>query len=254
MSLLSEIEAGARHSRQQRSAADSATRAREELDAQRTRPVLQRMEGYLRRVADALNDSDEVVNVNYAVPKLGDLKDLTQADYRVSIDPEREDALRFRFVCTGTRQVKSILSSEALARAQEMALVKSGLNCRRIAQSGERRALLVEPHVPVSLEFQRSGAGLKLRTRNLLAIETLNYTLAPERVGDEFMEALLEVVMRRGNRLPQLTGNTVPDADRQLLRKELARQERHRDAEMSGVFSRAVFPVIEAFRRLLLRQ
>ena len=188
------------------------------------------------------------------MPRLGDLEDLTQAGYRVTTDPEREDVLRFGFECTGTRQIKSILPSEALARAQEKALVASGLNCRRIAQSGERRTLLVEPHVRVSLEFQRSGSGLKLRTRNLLAIETLSYTLAPERVDDEFMEALLEVVLRRGNRLPQLTGNTVADADRQLLRKELARQERHRHAEMSGVFSRAVFPLTEAVRRLLLRQ
>lgn len=254
MSLLDEIEARALRNTNRLAVADAAERAREMLDSQRAGPVLQRTETYLRRVAVALNGSDQIVKMSYAVPDVGELKELQQGNYRVSADAERDGAFRFAFECSGARSIKATLANEALARTRELALVEAGLRCRRIAEGGARRALVVEPRVPVSVEFHREGAGLKMRTRNLLAIESRSYAFAANQLDDEFPQMLLEVVLRRENRLPQLTGDIVDDASRVQLRKELARQDRRRRAERAGFFGRAVFPITEACRRLLLRE
>lgn len=254
MSLLDEIEAAALRNTTRLAVADAAERAREMLDSQRAGPVLQRTERYLRRAAAALNGSDQVVKMSYAVPGVGELKELQQGNYRVSTDAEREGAFRFAFECSGARVIKATLANEALARTRELALVEAGLRCHRVAAGGDRRALVVKPRVPVSVEFHREGAGLKMHTRNLLAIESRNYVFSADRLDDEFPQMLLEVVLRRGNRLPQLTGDIVDDASRVKLRKELARQDRRRRAEQAGVFGRAVFPITEVCRRLLLRE
>ena len=254
MSLLDEIEARALRNTNRLAVADAAERAREMLDSQRAGPVLQRTETYLRRVAVALNGSDQIVKMSYAVPDVGELKELQQGNYRVSADAERDGAFRFAFECSGARSIKATLANEALARTRELALVEAGLRCRRIAEGGARRALVVEPRVPVSVEFHREGAGLKMRTRNLLAIESRSYAFAANQLDDEFPQMLLEVVLRRENRLPQLTGDIVDDASRVQLRKELARQDRRRRAERAAFFGRAVFPITEACRRLLLRE
>jgi hypothetical protein len=73
-------------------------------------------------------------------------------------------------------------------------------------------------------------------------------------VDDELLDALLELVLRRGNRLAALTGDTVAPNDRAMLRRELARAQRRREAELGGFLKRALFPLTEAFRRLVLRQ
>jgi hypothetical protein len=155
--------------------------------------------------------------MSYVVPDVGELNELQQGNYRVSTDAERADAFRFAFECGGERIIKATLANEALARTRELALVAAGLRCRRVADGGDRRALVVEPRVPVSLDFHREGADLKMRTRNLLAIETRSYTFVADQLDDEFPQMLLEVILRRGNRLPQLTGDIVDDASRVKL-------------------------------------
>ena len=62
---------------------------------------------YLRRAAAALNGSDQVVKMSYAVPGVGELKELQQGNYRVSTDAEREGAFRFAFECSGARSHQS---------------------------------------------------------------------------------------------------------------------------------------------------
>ncbi len=254
MSLLEQIEAQAKESGERRAILDEANRAREAMDAQRARPLLRHVETYLRRMARALNDSDELVKVNYELPELGELKELRQANYHVAKEPHSEDELRFHFECSGSQPIKAALRSEELARVREAALRDGGLRCQRVAQSGQRRVLMIEPRVPVTLIFARSGPDLTLRTRNLSAIETRKYRLPPERVDEEFLEALLEVILRRGNRIRYLMGDTVPEIDREELRKELAREKRRRSMELSGTFSRAMYSIAETFRRLVLRQ
>ncbi len=254
MSLLNQLEAQAKESGERRAVLDADSRAREAMDAQRARPLLQHVDMYLRRIARALNDNDELVKVNYELPELGEFKELCQANYHLAKDPQSEDELRFSFECCGSRPIKAELPSEKLARVREAALLEAGLRCKRVAQSGQRRILMIEPRVPVSLIFTRSGSELTLRTRNLIALEKRKYLLPPERVDEEFLEALLEVILRRGNRIPHLMGDTISDIDREKLRKELAREQRRRDMQLSGFFGRIMYNITEKFRRLVLRQ
>jgi hypothetical protein len=254
MSLLDDIERDAEESNRRRAIGDAAIRARAQLDRERTRGVLERVERQLRRVARALNAAASPVRVRYEVPEVGELGPLQQGSYQVIKDPETEHTLRFHFVCLGEQPVKAVFASEAAARERERACVEAGLICRRIDHGGQRRALVLEPRVPVSLQFHAEGGGLRLRTRNFFDIQVRSYALAPQRVDEEFLEALLEVVMRRGNRLAELTGDRLEESSRSVLRKELARHERRRAAEVGGALGRWLFPVTEALRRWILRQ
>jgi hypothetical protein len=257
MSLLGDLEQEARAARERRASASAARAQRTTSAESRLRPALERAERYLERFAAQLVDIDREIRVDYSIPDLGHLQDLTQRGYRVTRDGEHGvSAARLSMTCSGTTRLEVALDGDAAAKVHARALKAAGLECR-LSPEGPRRVLIrVEPRVPVSVslspDLEREAVVLEMR--NLLGIGVQTYRIDPDRVDEVLLEAVARCVLREPSDLARLTGSVVDDAQRASMRKHLDREQRRRDAELAGGLRRTLFPVAEWFRRTVLRR
>ncbi len=255
MGLLDRLrrEAGAARDRRKRAAAERAASSAE--NEARAAPAVARARAYFDDLCRQLNDIDRVVVAEYAVADLGRLSDLEQGGYELVEDPgEAGRSFRLSFRCTGKQGLEATVGGEAVAAALERDLRSAGVVCRRRELGHARHVVQVAPEVPVTIELltDESDGAVRLLTRNLQALGRQRYRFEPERVDEVLLEAIANCILRQPSRLAELSGDTVNNAQRAELRKQLERERRTREAELGGAFGRLVFPVAEWFRRTFL--
>lgn len=260
MGVLDRLEKEARASRQRREAA-AASRARQASAAHaRLAPALERAARYLQALATHLGELDRSVSARYRLDDEGELPDLRQHGYRVARDEGEEDegghdaGVRLLFECTGPAVLELHIDGHARAEALVRRLREARLSCRASATSQRIMEVQVDSKVPVrvrlSPDLERGCVWLELR--NLDAIGVQRYPFAPERVDEELLDAVANLVLREPSRFAELTGSVVDDDRREDLQHRLARAQRRRDAELAGGGRALVFPLAEWFRRRFL--
>lgn len=257
MSLLNNLEKEAQASRDRRARARAANEAQSQLETARIKPVLEQAHEFFVELRTLLNDMDRKVECDVLIPGVGELRGLVQQNYRVWTEVEGElPPVGFRFDCIGQAKLEARIDSEARLAGLERTLRDAGLKCRRRPEGGGRYLLSVEPQVPVSLTLSADmeQGSVRMAARNLFNLGVQAYRFKPEQVDTPLLEALAKCVVREPNRFAELSGNAVDQASRAALQKRLGREKRRRDAELGGLFRRALFPITEGFRRLFLGQ
>lgn len=259
MGVLDRLEKEASAARQRREAA-AASRARQDSAAYaRLAPALERAARYLQALATHLGELDRSVPASYRLDDdEAELTDLRQQGYRVLRDQEDDggyDAgVKLLFECTGPAVLELHIDGHARAEALVRRLRDVGLSCRASAASQRIMEVQVDAKVPVRVrltpDLERGCVWLELR--NLDALGVQRYPLAPERVDEELLDAVANLVLREPSRFAELTGSVVDDDRREDLQRRLARAQRQRDAELVGGVRALVFPVTEWFRRRYL--
>jgi len=253
MGVLDRLDQEAAQARQRREAAARARSREESAALARLAPAADRAGRYLERLAGSLGELGRSIEARYPIEGVGVLDGLRQHDYRVARTGDDGTALAFRFECIGPKPLEATIAGHPQAEALARRLREARLSCRLQPAGARAMRLRIEAKVPVRVEIEPdTGRGLVwIVLRNLTALGDQRYGLEPERIDTPLLDALASLVLREPSDFDRLTGSVVDPAQRADLRREIAREQRRRDAELAGGLRRLLFPVCEWFRRRL---
>jgi len=251
MGILEDLRREAREVRAREAASRSAEEARREQARARLEHHLDALYRYFRELAAHLEVVERRVERSYELEGLGRVSGLVQSGYACAAErPERLEGFQFRFVCAGTAHLEQRFGNRELAARRVRELKARGLEARLDEHPSGGVILFVPGRVPAVLAFalDLERERVTLRMRNVDALGEVSFSLAPDRIDRALMDALAELVLGDASHFHALTGNTVPDADREALKTTLEREQSRRRAELRGPLARLLWAIGDRLR------
>lgn len=257
MSLLDDLRRKAQDTKQSEALTRSTESARRDLALRKLLPKLESLYRYFNEVAEHLNVvGDDPVVRDYDVSGLGLISDLTQAEYRCTLDePDRYERFSFRFACIGKGRFDERVTNPALARREADYLRNHGLRFKIRDVPGGGSSFSVEKRIPVGIEFgaDLDREALSLSLINLGELGTTKLSVLPEQIDQAFMEELAKRILGEPERFYELVGYTIAEDDRVNLQHKLRREEGRRAAELKGPLAMLTWVVSDWVGRKLGR-
>lgn len=236
-------------------ARETTARQRALNDAQaRFEPLMQRAYRYFNELKQHLDIVKKQVVVDYDFRDVGRVEGLEQSQYGVSTErPERIQRFTFRFVCAKSGAFEVNQRDAGAVAAYRDYLRDNGLKAK-VRDTGRGAALfIVEPVVPVVIEFiaDYERNAVRIRLRNVKSIGVTRYTVPPEKFDEKLLDELAKMVLRTPNRFDELTGNALSETGKVRIKKQLQEQLRRKEIEDQAARSEKTESITQRFGRSL---
>ena len=195
----------------------------------RAKAALTASHRYLKELVETLKDSQQKIRVAYDLEGFGELSGLEQGGYLLEANSSGPiGSLTMSFTCTANRTVP-IRCGDASHAIHQREYLRD--NEMRYREAGGR--FLVDARVLVQLIFDvdMTNKRIRLTTKNLDRLGETTYKIKVEDFGKALMEEIAKAVLRRPNKLNELTGFSISEDVRTQLKERLAREARQKDAE-----------------------
>jgi hypothetical protein len=241
MALLDDIKAQARDAAQRQASAREEARLEGARFRSRAQPAMLRAYHYLRELVDSLAAADPDIRRDYRVEGVGRLRGLRQHDYALAADEVPDVAsMTLSFVCSRDEVVRFRVRTRQAVQRQREYLWRHGLlftfreDLGSTASQDYVGSFEMDAHVRVAvvLQIDEDARRIRMTARNLQHLGEESYLLEVERFDERFLEELGKAVVRRPNRLDELTGFKVPDEVRERLRERIEREAAEKGREL----------------------
>jgi len=216
-------------------ARETTARQRALNDAQaRLEPLMQRAYRYFGELKQHLGVVNKKVLVDYDIQDVGRVEGLEQGQYGVSTErPEQIQRFMFRFVCSKSGAFEVNQRDAGAVAAYREYLRDNGLKAK-VRDTGKGAALfIVEPVVPVVVEFiaDYERNAVRIRMRNMRSIGVTRYTVSLDKFDEKLLDELAKLVLRAPSRFDELTGNALTETGKVRIKKQLQEQLRRKALE-----------------------
>lgn len=196
------------------------------------RRLMNRMDdlhAYFKEFQQQLTLVNPEITNDFYVTDLCTLKGLRQGAYQVTSDSSghvHKFTFHYALAGGGVREVK--LPNKLAGEQKKEILWRYGFKFKLKEYASTGCALLIEPYVPVSFEFEsdvdRGAIQLKVKNKPMPGLFT--YTYGTERMDAELMDEMAKYILDKPNSFNELSGNAIPENTLERIRRQLEREEK----------------------------
>ena len=241
MALLDELKKQAQDATLRQAEGQHEERSRAATFRKLAHPAMLRGYHYLRELVDSVQTADPDIRCSYEVKGAGRLRALRQHDYALAADDVPDvTSMTLSFVCSREELVRFRVRTRKAVQQQREYLWRHGLLFtfrEDLGSTGVQDyvgSFEMEAHVRVAVSFQIDAAQQRIRfvTKNLDQLGEETFLIGVERFDVAFLEEVGKAVLRKPNRLSELTGFKVPDDVRAQLQERLEREAEEKGREL----------------------
>ena len=224
MGVLDELKKEAEATQARRSSEENVRNAMQREIFERLQPELKKFHTYFSEFQRHLAVVDATTLASYTLRDVGELKDLRQSEYKISLDKTKEfDRFQFTFLCHRTGTLEATLRDPAAVADFKELIKKNGLKAKFRDAGRGATFFTVDARVPVLIDFRidTEREAIILTTRNLPQMGVTRYTLTEDRISGQLLDELAKMVLRRDNDFDHLMGNRMTDTGIFRIRKHL---------------------------------
>jgi hypothetical protein len=231
MGILDELKKEAEAAEAEKARDDTVRQQELERSRAEIEPLMQSLYKYFSELKQHLTAVNKEVAAAYDIRGVGLVEGLQQGQYGVSTERiEQIDKFTFRCVCAATGVYQVNQRDAASVASYRDYLRDNGLKAK-VRDTGKDSALfMVEPVVPVVIEFKADyeRKAIRLRLRNLKDIGVTRHLLSLDKVNETMMDELAKAVLRTPNKFDETIGNALSNSYKTRIKEQVKEQMRQK--------------------------
>lgn len=205
-----------------------------------TQPKIKQLHDYLTELTDHLNFVKPEILVNYQLEGYGEIADMRQEDYFLSVDnPVETHLLSLSFACVTDKVIRFDRDNETTIERIKDYLWSHNLRfdykeSRNMQHRLHRGYFTLNGRISIMLAFNVAVDGtVTLSSKNFEGLGLVKYTFLASEINEKFLDGLAQFLVRKPNPFTESRGKyQVADEARQRLQKQLQEEKRQRQLEI----------------------
>ena len=256
MGVIDDLKQEAERRKQQLSDEEARKARKQETYQNQMRPAMQGIFRYLNEMTEHLNFLKPKVGLCYALPGYGEIGNLVQDDYRLSVDStEQPKLIKFWFTCRSPDDLKFSVTPRSKALDTRKFLEDLRLDFAEWPLRDSFNEVIgfgfeVKFSILVVFLFKidMDSELIAMKVVNFEGLRTLSDSFPPATVDSAWLENLGNYILGRNENLRALN---ISDQERQRIRQQLQQSDAERRKELEAALERECLEKEETESRLL---